>query len=219
MGALDVLRARNAAAGKPAPLTTGQKGGATAGVVALILTGIYAVEGGYVNDPKDRGGATNYGVTERVARESGYLGDMRQFPKHCYGKVTVCADKIYVERYIEKPGFVPLLTIEPAVARELVDTGVNMGPAVASKFFQASLNVLCKSELVVDGKVGRATIGAYSACKTRTPGLCKTMLNALDGAQERRYRGIVAASPSQSRFLKGWLNHRIGNVPRTECLA
>jgi lysozyme family protein len=216
-GPLEILRQRNAAAGKPAQLTTAQKAGGITGVIASILAGIYAVEGGYVNDPKDRGGATNYGVTERVARENGYLGDMRNFPKNCYGKVTVCADKIYVEKYIEKPGYTPLLTVEPAVARELVDTGVNMGPPVASRFFQASLNVLCKSGLTVDGKTGPKTIVAYQQCRQLNPKLCVTMLNALDGAQERRYRGIVAARPSQGRFLKGWLNHRIGNVDRGEC--
>lgn len=37
-------------------------------------------EGGFVDHPNDPGGATNHGITQRVAREHGYTGDMRDFP-------------------------------------------------------------------------------------------------------------------------------------------
>ncbi|OYV74694.1 MAG: hypothetical protein B7Z66_15585 [Chromatiales bacterium 21-64-14] len=37
-------------------------------------------EGGYSNNPADPGGATMYGVTQRVARRYGYMGDMRDLP-------------------------------------------------------------------------------------------------------------------------------------------
>ncbi len=33
-------------------------------------------EGSYVNNQADRGGATKYGITEAVARENGYKGNM-----------------------------------------------------------------------------------------------------------------------------------------------
>ena len=34
-------------------------------------------EGGYVDNPADPGGATNWGITEAVARANGYTGDMQ----------------------------------------------------------------------------------------------------------------------------------------------
>jgi lysozyme family protein len=47
----------------------------------LIAVGkVLQHEGGFVNHPDDPGGPTNWGVTERVAREHGYQGDMRDFP-------------------------------------------------------------------------------------------------------------------------------------------
>lgn len=37
-------------------------------------------EGGFVDHPRDPGGATRWGITQRVARAYGYAGDMRSFP-------------------------------------------------------------------------------------------------------------------------------------------
>ncbi|ENV93784.1 hypothetical protein F937_03185 [Acinetobacter calcoaceticus ANC 3680] len=37
-------------------------------------------EGGYVNNPADRGGATKYGIIEAVARANGFKGNMKDFP-------------------------------------------------------------------------------------------------------------------------------------------
>ena len=192
--------------------------GAVAATTA-ILGLIYAAEGGYVNNKADRGGPTNHGVTLQVARESGYLGDMRDFPKHCYGRMTTCADKIYTQKYIHTPGFSPWLELDPAVAAEVVDTGVNMGPAVAARFLQTAINRVCIRSLTVDGKIGNKTVSTYEICqRAQGPQLfCTKMLAELDAQQEARYRGIVMRSPSQRVFLRGWIAHRINNVPRSAC--
>jgi lysozyme family protein len=47
---------------------------------AACLTKILRYEGGYVNDPHDPGGETNYGITVAVARANGYQGSMRSIP-------------------------------------------------------------------------------------------------------------------------------------------
>lgn len=38
-------------------------------------------EGGYTHNPADPGGATNWGITQAVARQFGYTGDMRDLHK------------------------------------------------------------------------------------------------------------------------------------------
>ena len=45
-------------------------------LVGSILASIIFYEGGYSDDPDDPGGKTKYGITERVAREYGYLGSI-----------------------------------------------------------------------------------------------------------------------------------------------
>ena len=46
-----------------------------------IIDEIIRKEGGYVNDPADSGGETNWGITVNRARQSGYNGDMRTMPR------------------------------------------------------------------------------------------------------------------------------------------
>ncbi|OYW51199.1 MAG: secretion activating protein [Novosphingobium sp. 28-62-57] len=198
----------NAASRKSA---TAKKTGIAASI-AVILAAVFAAEGGYVNDPIDPGGETNFGITKRVAVAHGYTGPMRDLPKDKAGR-------IYVSTYIEKPGFMPMVEIEPAVAEELVDTGVNMGPARPSRWFQQSLNEICGSGIGVDGKVGRATIGAYRSCQLRmgSKGLCIRILDRLDAKQSAEYDRLVRVNPALIRFRRGWQNHRVGNVSRSKC--
>src|ERR1700712_2967212 len=92
-------------------------------------------EGGYVNHPADRGGATCWGITEAVARAHGYRAEMRNFPRPDAGAT-------YLQIYCLRPGFSAILGIAPKVAAELFDTGINMGPAVAVAFLQRALNAL-----------------------------------------------------------------------------
>lgn len=193
--------------------------GALGAAVALILTATLNNEGGYVNHPNDPGGATNHGVTERVARAAGYRGSMRDFPKHCTGPVTICADSIYFEQYIKRPGYLSIVEADPAVGGELVDSAVNFGPPRPSRWFQQSMNELGGAGLVVDGKIGPASVAAYRSLQARhgKVAACIATLNLLDMKQEAEYRRLVRVNPRLKVFLKGWIAHRIDNIDRKTC--
>lgn len=169
-----------------------------------ILADVLKNEGGYVNDPSDRGGETNWGVTANVARVNGYTGPMRDMPRSK-------ALDIYRTQYVVKPGFAAIAELSPAIAAELVDTGVNMGPAVPSGFLQRSLNALNQQgadfkDIVADGKIGPATVNALRLylAKRGKEGEARLLklLNALQGA---RYLSLAEGSPSQEKFMFGWL--------------
>jgi lysozyme family protein len=194
--------------------------GAIAAAVAVILAGVYAVEGGYVNDPRDPGGATSYGVTEQVARDYGYRGDMRRFPQHCDGPATICADAVYVRSYIAAPGYMPLVEIEPAVAGELIDTAVNMGPRRPNRWYRLTMNVLGRARLPDSAaSLGPADVAAYRMLQEKLGVIpaCTATLDALDARQAAEYRRLAAANPKLRAFLEGWLRHRIANIERRSC--
>ncbi|MPT48238.1 MAG: secretion activating protein [Sphingobium sp.] len=196
--------------------------GTSAGIaaaVAVILGGVYKDEGGYVNHPNDPGGETNMGITIGVARDAGWGGVMKAFPKQCDTEADVCADRIYYERYMVEPGFVPVIIADPAVGEELVNSAVNFGKARPSRWFQQSINELCGTKLAVDGKVGAQTVLAFKQCMVNRgrPRLCVAMLDRLDAKQRAEYDRLVRVNPGLKVFYKGWVNKRIGNVDRAKC--
>ncbi len=164
-------------------------------------------EDGYVDHPADRGGPTNHGITEAVARAYGYHGRMQDMP------VSV-AKAIYVERYWFAPGFDKINEHSTVVAEELLDTGVNMGTGVAARFLQRALNVLNSEgkhypDITVDGAIGRMTIAALRAYLAhRGKDGHVVLFRALDSLQGARYIEIAEGRASQEAFVHGWFLHR-----------
>lgn len=160
---------------------------------------VLAKEGGYVNNPNDKGGPTNFGITEAVARKNGYAGDMRAMPRDF-------AREIYRRQYVVAPGFDRIATQSPLIAGELVDTGVNMGPSVATRFLQRALNLLTSEALVMDGQIGPASLAALKDFLTRRGAEGERRLLALLNAfQGTRYAELAEGRPQNRDFIYGWL--------------
>ena len=182
------------------------------GVVAIIAA-VLALEGGYVNDPVDPGGETNHGIAKRVAETHGYKGSMRDIPANL-------VQDIYLKDYIEKPGFMPMVELQPAVATKLIDAGVNAGPYRSSLWFQQSMNALNRGgkdfpSIRVDGKFGAHSVAAYNSLE-RVRGkrrACELTLKAMDGFQSAHYLSLTKLN----KYTVGWMDNRIGNVPLSEC--
>lgn len=104
-------------------------------------------EGGYVDHPRDPGGATKYGITERVARQHDYHGDMRDFP-------IEQAREIYLMSY-----WIPIKGDElPDPLRlSVFDAAVNSGVRRATHWLQEVV------EVKQDGFIGPVTLNAVRA--------------------------------------------------------
>lgn len=178
--------------------------------VEQIVDELVAREGGYVNNPADRGGPTNWGITEPVARAFGYRGDMQAMP-------IEVARSIYRERFWQQPGFSRIGQIDLPLAIELMDTGVNMGTATAAKFLQRSLNVLnlggtLYPDLTVDGAIGRLTLYALERLIAhRGPDGRAVILAMVNALQSARYIEIAEANPTQETFEFGWQVSRVAS--------
>lgn len=144
-------------------------------------------EGGHVHHPKDRGGPTNRGVTQRAYDNWRVTTGQ---PKRSVDLITWDElSAIYLDNYW-KPTGCPELP-EP-LAMAVFDMAVNSGPWNAKVTLQDALNV------AQDGVVGPMTL---LAAKSTPDSVLRFLKKRGAFIQE-----IVAHDPSQAVFLEGWIN-------------
>ncbi len=174
----------------------------------LISDLITIKEQGYSDDPADRGGPTRYGITEDVARMSGYKGAMDKLP------ITL-AEALYMRLYWSNPGFDFVAQVSEETAIRLFDMGVVCGAHFASSALQRILNVMNNNQvlykdIVIDGVIGPRTIGALKEYDNhRCPHGMVELIKALNNIQGNRFLEICERDPSQERFYYGWISKRI----------
>lgn len=165
-------------------------------------------EGGYVNDPRDSGGETHWGITIGVARAYGYGGPMRAMTREQ-------AKAIYLAKFWHSQRLDQIADISFDVAFEIFDTGVNQGEAAGAKFFQRALNVLNKGgsmypDTAVDGRIGPMTIAAFKEfVRQRGPKGITVMLRAQNSLQGAFYITLAEARAKDEAFVYGWLDNRV----------
>lgn len=142
-------------------------------------------EGGFVDHPSDPGGATCWGVTERVARANGYTGPMRSLP-------VEVAKAIYRKDYWDA---VRAEEVPQAVRYALFDAAVNSGVKQAVKWMQRALGV------AEDGVIGQQTLAAVRSADAAA--LKAKMLSA-------RLQ-FMTDLPTWPTFGKGW-SRRIASL-------
>ena len=153
-----------------------------------ILDDLIRREGGYVHDPVDRGGPTNYGITQRTLRawrgQSVTAADVRRLTRDE-------ARAIYRRRYVDAPGFA---TLPDPLRAQVIDDAVLSGPRHAVKDLQRAIG-----GVTVDGQLGPQTRAAL-----RQQGVAGVHARLLQ-VRAARIGRIVHRDPSQARFLNGWL--------------
>lgn len=134
--------------------------------VSTIAKEIVAREGGFVNDPDDPGGATNYGVTIHTMRRLGLdlTGDGRVGVDDVRRLTRDQAEDIFINHYFHRPGIDKLP--EPLQA-SVFDMYVNAG-GNAVKILQRLLRQMGQ-QVGVDGCIGPQTIGATEAAMRAAP--------------------------------------------------
>ena len=176
--------------------------------VEALIEQIIEKEGEFVDHPDDLGGATRWGITRAKARAWGYKGPMSHLPR-------VTAQDIYRQEFYIAPGYNLISPVSPKIAAEVMDTGVNMGVGVASRFLQRALTVLNRNgrdypDIKVDGAVGPKTVEALKALLEFRNGTGeKTLLKALNCLQGARYIELAEHREKNESFVYGWLAQRI----------
>lgn len=168
---------------------------------------VVGVEGGFVDDKRDSGGATRYGITEAVARANGYNGPMSALP-------LSLAKNIYKGQYWDALSLDSLSNLCPDLCMKLADISVNMGTKQAGFFLQRLLNVFndrgrLYPDIRADGVVGQSTIGTLRKFLSIRQDGEMVLIRALNCMQGSFYISLAERREKDEAFIYGWLRNRI----------
>ena len=154
---------------------------------------IVAREGGYVNDPNDPGGATNFGVTIHTMRRLGL--DLTRDGQVTEADVRALtreqAIEIFLDQYYRRPGLAALPEVlQPSVFDMYVNAGGN-----AVRVLQRLL-IAMGYDLDVDGVIGPQTIRAAQAAARIAP---DHIADAYGIARRDYYYGLADRRPASRR--------------------
>ena len=141
---------------------------------------IVEIEGFFSDDSSDPGGATRFGITEAVARQHGYKGEMKDLPE-------AFAKNVYRAFYWD---LVRGDDLAWPLALLVFDCAVNQGPATAIGLLQRAVLV------AQDGIFGPTTLAAVQRANQKA--LCGTFMT------ERALRYVT--TPGYPRYARGWFD-------------
>lgn len=146
---------------------------------------VLAHEGGYVDDPADRGGRTKYGISQR------------SYPTLDIAKLTRDeAIEIYRRDWWERYGYDRIK--DQGIATKVLDLAVNMGTRRAHLLLQQALSAVGMS-VTEDGLLGPETLAAVALAPP------SPLLAALRSEAAGHYRLLMARTPTLQRFARGWI--------------
>ncbi|MEM8788847.1 MAG: holin-associated N-acetylmuramidase [Pseudomonadota bacterium] len=178
--------------------------------VDAIAQAIVAREGGYVNDPDDPGGATNFGVTIHTMRRLGLdldsdgdidAADVRRLTR-------AQAVEIFKRHYFAKPGIDRL----PArLQASVFDMYVNAG-AHAVRILQRVLAEF-DEPVTVDGILGPRTAAATALAYRKAPG---HLVDAYGIARRNYYYALADRRPASRKYARRRDGGKGGWIARAE---
>tara|TARA_Y100000310_G_scaffold9215_1_gene9655 strand:+ start:7194 stop:7676 length:483 start_codon:yes stop_codon:yes gene_type:complete len=142
-------------------------------------------EGGYVNDPDDAGGETNFGIAKRFNPDI----DIKNLTKED-------AKEIYYNKYW-LPAKVP--QVPDKLKHIYFDMVVNFGRSGAVKVLQRASNAKNKEKIEVDGGIGPATLSAIQNVEPERVRAYRVL----------KFANIVISKPEQEKFWVGWFKRSI----------
>jgi len=182
-----------------------------------VLKTVLGFEGGYANDPNDRGGETNLGITAGTLARAFKDGLVKS--KDVSTLTRPEAATIYRRYYWDKcrcdelPEPLDLL---------IFDSAVNSGTGGAIKMLQEAINALLPGNpLELDGSIGPKTLALLDKIRKISlditlkypelePGAILRYL-CLDTQMNKAelYDWLADRDPTQRKFVRGWWHQRV----------
>ena len=178
--------------------------------VRLLAEEIIAREGGFVDDPDDPGGATNFGVTIHTMRRLGLdlNGDGVVDKADVRALTRAQAVDIFIRHYFEAPRIAALPEMLHA---SVFDMHVNAG-SNAVRVLQRLL-VRMGEDVLVDGTIGPQTIRAAHRAAAQAP---RHIADAYGIARREYYYALADRRPASRKYARRRDGGKGGWITRAE---
>jgi lysozyme family protein len=153
------------------------------------VTFVLEREGGYSENSRDKGGPTNFGITQTTLqawRHNAVSAEEVKAMTQDEAKAIYHANYWNAARCDALPSGVDL---------SVFDAGVMSGPGQSVKFLQHAAGL---QGAEVDGAVGQQTLASVTAS------VPSRLIDEIAALRNDFYEEIVAKSPDQKEFLEGW---------------
>ncbi|MDK1490497.1 glycoside hydrolase family 108 protein [Sinorhizobium sp. 7-81] len=167
----------------------------TASGFKAALARVLVHEGGFVDHPRDPGGATNQGVTQRTY--DAYRRSKKQRTRSVKAMVAAERDAIYKRQYWDA---IKGDKLPAGIDYVLMDGAVHSGPKQSIKWLQRGLGAAYQGQ--IDGVMGIATFAALDATANHAA--------LIDRICDRRM-AFLRALKTWSTFGRGW-EKRVASV-------
>ncbi len=141
-------------------------------------------EGGYVNDPYDKGGETKWGISQR------------SYPRLSIKSLTKEQAKSIYHNDYWKPAYDELLNKDLSI--RLFDMAINSGAYNAEITLQKAINH-CGGNIVEDGDIGMVSIKSSNLAHQGW------LLERFRVERSKYYADCVDRKPNDLKFLKAWI--------------
>lgn len=158
-------------------------------------------EGGWVDDPADRGGETNFGISTLIIEREGITNEFLGMPAGPRAPgwlkqlAVEGAVRVYRQLFWDKYGYGGI--VDQVAGTKVFDCAVNCGPARAHAMAQRAAG-LCGAPCDVDGLLGPNSMKAINASPPRQ------FVTEYAGQMRSHYERIIAARPLNEKFRHNW---------------
>ena len=181
-------------------------------------------EGGYDNDPDDRGGETYAGIARKFFPSWQGWKIIDKIKRSNQSKAAIKADHLlrdYVRAWYKTTWFdaLGLGELPQPLANEIFEQSVNLGKSGSGKKVQIICNAYnyqpgakkLFADLKVDGAIGPKTLAALKIILANKAN-AESLVHALNCMQGAHYLELAAKKFTQRKYTVGWMK-------RTHCEA